>query len=144
MGEPIFVRMLTRAEVAEMLALSESTQHDKKSYVATTRTGDCQLLVVSAKTDKGTVPQPYEGKYGGWYCPLTGQVFDKFGRIRTDGKKGKNLQYLNNTLHGNILCLEQKMDYYSNYSLYIICPCSLSCLCCKGFCLLYTSPSPRD
>lgn len=120
LGQPIFVRMLTRAEVAEMLALSKSTQHDTKSYVSTTPAGDCQLLVVSAKTDQGTIPRPYKGAYSGWYCPVTGQVFDKFGRIRTDGKKGKNLQHLNNTLHGNILCLEQKMDYYSNYSLYII------------------------
>ena len=120
LGEPIFLRLLTRNEVAEMIKLDEETQYDKESYVSTTPVDSYQLLVVSAKTNKGTIPNVYEGKYKGWYCPVTGQVFDKFGRIRKDGKPGKNLQYLNNTLHGKILCLEQKMDYYSNYCLYYI------------------------
>lgn len=120
LGEPIFIRVLTYKEVEETTKLDATTQYDTKSYVATTAKDNYQLLVVSAKTDKGTIPEPYQGEYGGWFCPITGQTFDKFGRIRKGGAKGKNLRYLNNTLHGNILCLEQKMDYYSNYSLYLI------------------------
>ncbi len=120
MGEPIFVRILTPAEVEETLKLDRRGQYDTKSYVATTTYGKNQLLVAYAKTNHGTIPKPLEGKYGGWYCPETGQVFDKFGRVRKDGHKGKNLQYVNHTIHDNVLSLEKKMDYTSNYSRYYI------------------------
>jgi len=120
LGEPVCFRLLTRKEIEETIRLDKKEQYDNESYVATTPVKEYQLLVVSAKTNKGTIPEPLKGKYKGWYCPKTGQIFDKLGRIRKDGKGGKNLQYLNHTLHDNIVCLNQKMDYYSNYSLYLI------------------------
>lgn len=120
LGKPIFIRLLTYEDVKTTFDLEDSTQWDKKSYVATTDKDDKQLLVVYAETIHGTIPEPLKGPYGGWYCPITGQVFDKFGRIRKDGKKGKNLQYVNHVLHGNVLCLEKKISYKSNYSHYYI------------------------
>ncbi len=120
MGKPIFVRLLTYEDVKETRMMDERGQWDLKTYVATTDKDDKQLLVVYGQTDHGTVPVPLQGKYGGWYCPITGQVFDKFGRTRKDGTKGTNLKYVNHVVHGNVLCLERHMPYTSNYCKYYI------------------------
>jgi len=45
------------------------------------------------------------GAYSGWVCICHGSVYDKFGRV-TQGPAMENLPYINNTVYGDIACIE--------------------------------------
>ena len=40
------------------------------------------LIVVGVCTHLGCVPLGHQGKYGGWFCPCHGSVYDTSARIR--------------------------------------------------------------
>lgn len=87
-GKPIFIRHRTAEEirVAEQTPLSELI--DPETDQARVKKGHPQwLIVVGICTHLGCVPtgnKPTQnrGKYGGWYCPCHGSLFDTSGRVR--------------------------------------------------------------
>jgi ubiquinol-cytochrome c reductase iron-sulfur subunit len=108
-GELIFVRRLTVTEVKEGLALPDSTLLDKVSGYQLSDAGNSQILVCSAIcTHLGCIPVPYLGAYKGWVCLCHGSVYDKFGRVR-QGPAQSNLPYINNSVHGGTLCIEEQV-----------------------------------
>ncbi len=108
-GEPIFIRRLTMSDVKEEESLPETTRLDKESETFFTPTPNSQILVCSAVcTHLGCIPVPYLGAYKGWVCLCHGSVYDKSGRVR-QGPALKNLPYINNSIYGDVLCIEEQV-----------------------------------
>jgi len=106
-GEPVFIRRLTKHECAEEDAAPSGALLDRNSHVILNEDLNTKVLVTSAKcTHLGCIPIPYLGNYKGWVCICHGSVFDKFGRVR-QGPALENLRILNNSLYGDILCIEE-------------------------------------
>ena len=106
-GEPVFIRRLTQIECAEEEAAPEAGLLDTSSAVLLNDDVNSKVLVTSAKcTHLGCIPIPYLGNFKGWVCICHGSVFDRFGRVR-QGPALQNLRILNNTLYGDILCIEE-------------------------------------
>ncbi len=106
-GEIIFIRRLTISEVKETQALPDSTLLDKQSITSLSDATNSQVLVCSAIcTHLGCIPVPYLGAYKGWVCLCHGSVYDKFGRVR-QGPAQANLPYINNSVYGPIICIEE-------------------------------------
>ena len=108
-GEPIFVRRLTKTEMAGEAALPKSTLIDSVSSIDFSPSGNTQILVCSAQcTHLGCIPVPYLGAYKGWVCLCHGSVYDKSGRVR-QGPALLNLPYINNSVYGDKLCIEERV-----------------------------------
>lgn len=108
-GEPIFIRRLTKSDVEQEAALPTGTLLDQESEVYFTPSGNTQILVCSAQcTHLGCIPVPYLGAYKGWVCLCHGSVYDKSGRCR-QGPALKNLPYINNSVYGEVLCVEEQI-----------------------------------
>ena len=108
-GEIIFVRRLTLTEVKETNALPNTTLLDKDSVTTLSDAGNSSVLVCSAIcTHLGCIPVPYLGAYKGWVCLCHGSVYDKFGRVR-QGPAQANLPYINNSVYGSLLCIEEQI-----------------------------------
>ena len=106
-GEPVFIRRLTAQEVEEENNLPQETLLDKSKAVALNDDRNSKVLVCSAVcTHLGCIPIPYLGNYKGWVCICHGSVYDKFGRVR-QGPALENLTVINNSLHDEILCIEE-------------------------------------
>lgn len=106
-GEPVFIRRLTRQDCAEEEAAPEHGLLDRNSLVRLNEDLNSKVLVTSAKcTHLGCIPIPYLGNFKGWTCICHGSVFDRFGRVR-QGPALENLRILNNSLYGDILCIEE-------------------------------------
>ena len=108
-GEMIFVRRLTKSEVDFTNSLPTTTLLDKESKTSISEAGNSSVLCCSAIcTHLGCIPVPYLGAYKGWVCLCHGSVYDKFGRVR-QGPATANLPYINNQVHGAILCIEEQV-----------------------------------
>ena len=108
-GEMIFVRRLTKSEVDFTNSLPDTTLIDKASKTSVSAAGNSSVLCCSAIcTHLGCIPVPYLGAYKGWVCLCHGSVYDKFGRVRQGPATG-NLPYINNQVHGPILCIEEQV-----------------------------------
>lgn len=108
-GDLIFIRRLTVTEVRQENALPTTTLLDKDSIVTLSDAGNSSILVCSAIcTHLGCIPVPYLGAYKGWVCLCHGSVYDKFGRVR-QGPAQSNLPYINNSVYGPILCIEEQI-----------------------------------
>lgn len=108
-GEPIFVRRLTKTEFNDEQKLPLSTLLDNSGDVNFTDSGNSKILVCSAQcTHLGCIPVPYLGAYKGWVCLCHGSVYDKSGRVR-QGPALKNLPYINNSVYGDTLCVEEQI-----------------------------------
>ena len=106
-GEPVFIRRLTKSEIVEENNLPESTLLDSNKERNLIEDTNDSVLICSAKcTHLGCIPIPYLGAYDGWVCICHGSVYDKMGRVR-QGPALENLPVLNNTLYGQILCVEE-------------------------------------
>lgn len=106
-GEPVFVRRLTKEEATEEDNAPAEGLLDKKSAVLLNEDLNSKVLVCSAKcTHLGCIPIPYLGNFKGWVCICHGSVFDRYGRVR-QGPALENLKILNNSLYGDILCIEE-------------------------------------
>lgn len=108
-GEPIFVRRLTKSEVDQEGKWPTSTLLDSSGEIQFNASGNTSILVCSAQcTHLGCIPVPYLGSYKGWVCLCHGSVYDKSGRVR-QGPALKNLPYINNSVFGDLLCVEEQV-----------------------------------
>lgn len=86
--QPVFVRYLTDAEIAEANAVETSSLRDAQSLADRTQEGHEHILVVMGVcTHLGCVPLgaaegEVKGEYGGYFCPCHGSHYDTAARIR--------------------------------------------------------------
>ncbi|ANU06656.1 ubiquinol-cytochrome c reductase iron-sulfur subunit [Paraurantiacibacter namhicola] len=86
--QPVFVRMLTEAEIAEADAVSLGDLREPETLADRTLEGHENVLVtMGVCTHLGCVPLgaaegENKGEYGGYFCPCHGSHYDTAGRIR--------------------------------------------------------------
>ncbi len=94
--QPLFVRNLTPAEIAEAEKVPVSSLRDPETLAQRTREGHKNwLITMGVCTHLGCVPLgagegEVRGEYGGYFCPCHGSVYDTAARIRK-GPAPKNL-----------------------------------------------------
>ncbi len=86
--QPLFVRHLTPAEIAEANRVDAATLREPQTLAERTKAGKDQWLVtLGVCTHLGCVPLgaaagEVKGEYGGYFCPCHGSHYDTAGRIR--------------------------------------------------------------
>lgn len=86
--QPLFVRNLTPAEIAEANKVSMSELRDPQSLADRTKPGHANwLITLGVCTHLGCIPQGIvstetRGQYGGYFCPCHGSQYDTAARIR--------------------------------------------------------------
>jgi ubiquinol-cytochrome c reductase iron-sulfur subunit len=86
--QPLFVRNLTPAEVAEAKAVPVSELRDPQTLAERTKEGHNNwLITLGVCTHLGCVPLgaaegENRGEYGGYFCPCHGSHYDTAARIR--------------------------------------------------------------
>lgn len=95
--QPVFLRNLTPAEIAEADAVPLSILRDPQTLEERTKPGKKNwLITMGVCTHLGCVPlgtgegEP-RGEFGGYFCPCHGSQYDTAARIRK-GPAPKNLQ----------------------------------------------------
>ena len=94
--QPLFVRNLTPAEIAEANAVNISTLRDPQTLAERTKEGHTNwLITLGVCTHLGCVPLgagegENKGPFGGYFCPCHGSAYDTAARIR-QGPAPKNL-----------------------------------------------------
>ena len=95
--QPLFVRNLTPAEIAQADAVPISSLRDAQSLEDRTKEGKKNwLITLGVCTHLGCVPLgagegENRGPFGGYFCPCHGSAYDTAGRIR-QGPAPKNLE----------------------------------------------------
>ncbi|TMM48119.1 ubiquinol-cytochrome c reductase iron-sulfur subunit [Qipengyuania marisflavi] len=86
--QPLFVRRLTAAEVAEANGVAVDSLRDPESLADRTKEGHGDMLItMGVCTHLGCVPLgaaegEVRGEFGGYFCPCHGSHYDTAGRIR--------------------------------------------------------------
>lgn len=86
--QPVFIRNLTPAEVADANKVSASGLRDPQTLAERTQPGkENWLITLGVCTHLGCVPLgaasgEVKGEYGGYFCPCHGSHYDTAGRIR--------------------------------------------------------------
>jgi ubiquinol-cytochrome c reductase iron-sulfur subunit len=86
--QPLFVRRLTPAEVAEANRVNAGSLRDPQTLAERTKEGHQDMLVtMGVCTHLGCVPLgaaegEIKGEFGGYFCPCHGSHYDTAGRIR--------------------------------------------------------------
>jgi ubiquinol-cytochrome c reductase iron-sulfur subunit len=88
-SRPVFVRHRTPAEIKAARDVDVASLPDPEPDSAREIKPEW-LVVIGVCTHLGCIPLGNAGKYGGWYCPCHGSVYDTSGRIRS-GPAPKNL-----------------------------------------------------
>ncbi|RSU49264.1 ubiquinol-cytochrome c reductase iron-sulfur subunit [Sphingomonas sp. S-NIH.Pt15_0812] len=94
--QPLFVRNLTPAEIAEANAVPVNTLRDPQTLAERTKAGhENWLITLGVCTHLGCVPLgagegENRGPFGGYFCPCHGSAYDTAARIR-QGPAPKNL-----------------------------------------------------
>ena len=94
--QPLFVRNLTPAEIAEANKVPMSELRDPETLAARTRPGhENWLITLGVCTHLGCIPLgaaegENRGQFGGYFCPCHGSQYDTAARIRK-GPAPKNL-----------------------------------------------------
>lgn len=94
--QPLFVRNLTPAEIAEADKVSVASLRDPETLAQRTKEGKKNwLITLGVCTHLGCVPLgagegEVKGEYGGYFCPCHGSAYDTAARIRK-GPAPKNL-----------------------------------------------------
>ncbi len=94
--QPLFVRNLTAAEIAEANAVDLSSLRDPETLAERTVEGhENWLITLAVCTHLGCIPLgagqgENKGPFGGYFCPCHGSAYDTAARIRT-GPAPKNL-----------------------------------------------------
>jgi ubiquinol-cytochrome c reductase iron-sulfur subunit len=87
--QPLFVRNLTPAEVAEANKVSVDDLRDPQTLADRTKAGKTNwLITLGVCTHLGCVPLgagegENKGPFGGYFCPCHGSAYDTAGRIRS-------------------------------------------------------------
>ena len=95
--QPLFVRNLTREEIAEADKVPVGSLRDPQTLAQRTQEGKKNwLITLGVCTHLGCVPLgagegENRGPFGGYFCPCHGSAYDTAGRIR-QGPAPKNLQ----------------------------------------------------
>ena len=95
-SQPLFVRKLTKKEIAEADAVKLSELRDPQTLEERTKPGKTEwLITMGVCTHLGCVPQGItpeqnRGEYGGYFCPCHGSQYDTAARIRK-GPAPRNL-----------------------------------------------------
>jgi ubiquinol-cytochrome c reductase iron-sulfur subunit len=95
--QPLFVRNLTPAEIAQAEAVPISSLRDPQTLEHRTKEGHKNwLITLGVCTHLGCVPLgagegESRGPFGGYFCPCHGSAYDTAGRIR-QGPAPKNLE----------------------------------------------------
>jgi len=95
--QPLFIRRLTPAEIAEVNKVDAKSLRDPQSLDDRTKPGKAEWMVnMGVCTHLGCVPQgitpdQVRGEFGGYFCPCHGSQYDAAGRIRK-GPAPKNLE----------------------------------------------------
>lgn len=95
--QPIFIRNLTPAEIAEANKVNVSSLREPQTLAERTQPGkENWLITLGVCTHLGCVPLgaaagEVKGEYGGYFCPCHGSHYDTAGRIRK-GPAPLNLQ----------------------------------------------------
>ncbi len=106
--QPIFIRNLTAAEIAEANKVDAASLRDAQTLADRTQAGkENWLVTLGVCTHLGCVPLgaaegENKGDYGGYFCPCHGSHYDTAGRIRK-GPAARNLdvppvQFLSDTV----------------------------------------------
>lgn len=86
--QPVFVRHLTPAEIAEANKVDVSTLRDPQTLAERTKEGHEQwLITMGVCTHLGCIPTgsaegEVKGEFGGYFCPCHGSHYDVAARIR--------------------------------------------------------------
>jgi ubiquinol-cytochrome c reductase iron-sulfur subunit len=94
--QPLFVRNLTPAEIAEANKVDIASLRDPQTLAQRTKPGkENWLITLGVCTHLGCVPLgagegENKGPFGGYFCPCHGSVYDTAARIRK-GPAPKNL-----------------------------------------------------
>jgi ubiquinol-cytochrome c reductase iron-sulfur subunit len=86
--QPVFIRNLTPAEVADASKVSVGTLRDPQTLADRTKPGkENWLVTMGVCTHLGCVPLgaaagEVKGEFGGYFCPCHGSHYDTAGRIR--------------------------------------------------------------
>ncbi|RZL56232.1 MAG: ubiquinol-cytochrome c reductase iron-sulfur subunit [Sphingomonas sp.] len=95
--QPLFVRNLTPAEIAEANKVNVSTLRDPQTLAERTKVGkENWLITLGVCTHLGCVPLgagegENKGPFGGYFCPCHGSAYDTAARIR-QGPAPRNLE----------------------------------------------------
>jgi ubiquinol-cytochrome c reductase iron-sulfur subunit len=95
--QPVFIRNLTPAEIAEANKVDVSSLRDPQTLAERTKEGKANwLITMGVCTHLGCVPLgagegETKGEFGGYFCPCHGSVYDTAARIRK-GPAPKNLE----------------------------------------------------
>ncbi len=95
--QPIFIRQLTAAEIAEANKVDVGDLRDPQTLAERTKPGKEQwLITLGVCTHLGCVPLgasegENRGAFGGYFCPCHGSSYDTAGRIR-QGPAPRNLE----------------------------------------------------
>jgi ubiquinol-cytochrome c reductase iron-sulfur subunit len=95
--QPLFIRHLTPAEVADANKVDPSSLRDPQTLAERTQPGkEAWLITMGVCTHLGCVPLgaasgEVRGEFGGYFCPCHGSHYDTAARIRK-GPAPKNLQ----------------------------------------------------
>jgi len=95
--QPVFIRNLTPAEVAEANKVPTGSLRDPQSLAERTKPGkENWLITMGVCTHLGCVPLgagegEVKGEFGGYFCPCHGSHYDTAARIRK-GPAPKNLE----------------------------------------------------
>lgn len=94
--QPLFVRRLTAAEIAEANKVDVSSLRDPQTLAERTKAGhEDMLITMGVCTHLGCVPLgaaggENRGDFGGYFCPCHGSHYDTAARVRK-GPAPKNL-----------------------------------------------------
>ncbi len=86
--QPIFIRNLTAAEIAEANKVDAGSLREPQTLAERTKPGkENWLITLGVCTHLGCVPLgaaagEVKGEYGGYFCPCHGSHYDTAGRIR--------------------------------------------------------------
>jgi ubiquinol-cytochrome c reductase iron-sulfur subunit len=86
--QPVFIRNLTAAEIAEANKVSVATLRDPQTLAERTKPGkENWLITLGVCTHLGCVPLgaaagEVKGEFGGYFCPCHGSHYDTAARVR--------------------------------------------------------------